>query len=451
MPSRRVVARRRRHRRRGSSGSRSRLLRDGGGGRGGDRHDERTAFAQHALDRDGSPAALHDLPRDGQPEARATPASCVTAVDLSEPVEHRGQLVLGDPPTPVGDSDGDGAVDTRHPDHDRGASLAELDGVAEQVGEDLDHAMRIHDHVDAGPVVRWLDDQADARCLCRAGDPVGGVLREGERTHLDGSQGHPPGVESLEVEDVVDELAETFAVGDRHRHQLLLLVRQRSHETGVEHLQAALDGRQRRAQLMADHGDELPLDLVHLEALRDIAEGLDRTHDAALDDERGHDDLDGECRAVTTHVPLVGKERRLTARDQGADGALLPRVRGAVGVLVVGDVMEAPPEQVALPASKHASCGEVREEDESLAVQPDDPVACRVEDQLGHPALLLDRRDQDLDPPDGQDDDDHGREREQDGRVAALPPHPEDEQRRDGQDAQRQQGEARRGDAGDSS
>ena len=143
-----------------------------------------------------------------------------------------------------------------------------------------------------------------------------------------------------------------------------------------------------------------------------------------------------------------GRKASLTARDERADRALLPRVGRAVQVLVVGDVVEPPPEQVGLPASEHAARGEVREEHEALPVETDDPVAGGVEDQLGDAALLLDRRHQDLDAPHGQDDHDHGGQRQEDGRVAALLPHPHGEECRHREHAERQECQAGRGDAG---
>ena len=113
-----------------------------GGGTHGKLHLECGAFAQGRLDPDTPAVHLHDLLGDGEPEASATLCLGKGAVDLVELLKDARLLLLGDARSGVQHADGELTIDgfCRHAHL---ASIRELDGVANEVKENLREALLV--------------------------------------------------------------------------------------------------------------------------------------------------------------------------------------------------------------------------------------------------------------------------------------------------------------------
>src|SRR6185312_3213802 len=83
--------------------------------------------------------------------------------------------------------------------------------------------------------------------------------------------GLPP-LQTLEVEDVVDQGGEPDRVALREEDEVLDRRRKRSQDARRQEPQGTADRGQRRAQLVAHRGDELRLQAVYLPPLRDVLE-----------------------------------------------------------------------------------------------------------------------------------------------------------------------------------
>ncbi|GAA3067988.1 hypothetical protein GCM10020254_09650 [Streptomyces goshikiensis] len=127
---------------------------------------EGAALARCALRGDGPAEELGDLTADGEPEAGAAVLAAGGAVGLLEGAEDGFQLLLGDAdsrvPYPEGD-DGSAAAQTcgdlgarrRFDAELDAAALGELDGVGEQVAQDLAQPRVVGEQVGRRVGGRW--------------------------------------------------------------------------------------------------------------------------------------------------------------------------------------------------------------------------------------------------------------------------------------------------------
>ena len=117
---------------------------DVGGAGGAGKHDvERGAEAEVALCPDGAAVLLDDAAADGETEAGAALLAGVGGLDLLEAVEDGVELVGGDAAAFVDDLEEDGVGGGFGVDADGGGGGGELDGVGEEIGEDLKDAVGV--------------------------------------------------------------------------------------------------------------------------------------------------------------------------------------------------------------------------------------------------------------------------------------------------------------------
>ena len=164
--------------------------------------------ADARLTRDGHASAhhLHQRRGDGEPQAGAAEPAGRRPVGLPEGFEDRPLLVLGDADARIGDREVEHrAAVVAHvfaDRHEHVTRLGELDGVADQIGDDLRQTDRVAD--DAGRRVRRdvaqelqaLGVRAHAERLERVADGVGERKRHRFELQL-------PRLDLREVEDVV--------------------------------------------------------------------------------------------------------------------------------------------------------------------------------------------------------------------------------------------------------
>src|SRR5215510_7729040 len=101
-----------------------------------DRERERRARAQLALDPDSSAVQLDELPAQGEPEPGAL-YLLVSRPHLTELLEHRLLILGGDADAGIADGDFDQSVLCYSYDLDASAFGRELDGIRQQVQDDL--------------------------------------------------------------------------------------------------------------------------------------------------------------------------------------------------------------------------------------------------------------------------------------------------------------------------
>ncbi len=133
------------------------------------------------------------------------------------------------------------------------ALLRELDGVADQVGEHLPHALGVGAGVDAASPSTWT-------ATGRASDEPGGLAddlpRDGREIDLRARQPELPALEGAELEDVVDEIEQVLARPEDLLDLFAGLGGERPVDLGHEDVGEAEDGVERAPQLVADGGEE---------------------------------------------------------------------------------------------------------------------------------------------------------------------------------------------------
>ena len=152
-------------------------------------------------------------------------------------------------------------------DFDLAAGSGELDGVREEVGEDLQDAVGVTVEVDGVGGDGEVEIERDLRDVGHGGHGFGGLLEEIAQAAATDVQGGAAGLHSFEIQDVVDEADEPVGVGDSDAQQVLRFGVHGAHQAGGEEAERAADAGERGAQLMRDGGDELVLDGVELGAL----------------------------------------------------------------------------------------------------------------------------------------------------------------------------------------
>ena len=218
---------------------------------------------------------LDDFPADGQAESGALGLVGQGVADLLEALENLRLIAGGNADARVDDADDD--LGTLEPGAacDR-ARVCELHRVRDQVDHDLDDAVGICGH-------RWqvaLDVLVELQAFLfqqRRGGRRCAVDDVADRHRL-----HVPfelaGLDLGEVQDVVDELGEALALADDDLEVVVDLAHRLLHlgvtaryqredaifEALLDDLGEAEHGRQRRAQLVADSGQERALGGVRL-------------------------------------------------------------------------------------------------------------------------------------------------------------------------------------------
>ena len=204
--------------------------------------------------------------RDGQPQPGAAEAPCQAAVDLLELLEQPA-LVLGcDADAGVADLHAQrlpalgGTVHGRDA-HDHLPALGELDGVAEVVEQNLAEPLRVAAQVTVH-LRRDVDDQLEPLGLGALAQEADGAGDHRLERELLVRQRQAARLDLAEVEDVVDDPQQVLAGG----LDLLQVAALPIGELGAQdQVRQADDGVHRRADLVADVGDEAALGVACLE------------------------------------------------------------------------------------------------------------------------------------------------------------------------------------------
>ena len=202
---------------------------------------ETASLAGLALHPDPSAHEAHQLGRNGEPEPRPTESPCRGRVSLRERVEDGGLLLRGDADTGIAHREVQ-----RHrrparslPIHleDDLARFRELQGVADQVHNDLAQPPRIATHR-RGYVRRHVIGQLDALLMGARGEGAHRLVQGVAQVEVHPLQVQLARLDLGEVQDVVDQRQQRVR-GKLHRVEVLLLL-----------------GRQRRAQRQLGHPDD---------------------------------------------------------------------------------------------------------------------------------------------------------------------------------------------------
>lgn len=150
-----------------------------------------------------------------------------------------------------------------HGAHGDGAALGELDGVADQVGEDLLQPLRVALQLDRGIPV----DQADQFQLLLVGGRSQhgqGVLDQVAEIEREVFQNQLAGLDLREIEDLVDDPQQAFRRFLDGREVVLLA---RAEFALLQQVGETEDAVERGADLVAHVGEELGLDPARLQGL----------------------------------------------------------------------------------------------------------------------------------------------------------------------------------------
>jgi hypothetical protein len=286
-----------------------------GGRRGGllqrHAHAERRAGAGLA---DGGHAAAvqaRELLHEREPDAAALVGARARAADALEALEQARELVGGDPRAGVGD-----AQDRVRAVAAQGDPDLALERELERVGDEVEHDPLPHLPVHARDhrAVRAPDHERDAGAVGRGAEHAREVGREGREIGRLRQRLGAAALDAGELEQVVDELLQAQRVAEHDAQPLPLLVVDRLGERIFGRPQ---DQRQRRAELVADVGEEVGLGAVELgERLGPLALGLARPHAGQARGELARDQLE-EAAVLLVERP-VGVQ---TGDDQPGRGA----------------------------------------------------------------------------------------------------------------------------------
>ena len=226
------------------------------GGGEGDGDPENGSFAGGADDTDGAAHQLGQAAGDGQPQAGATEAAGGGAVGLDEALEEIGLVRGGDADAGVLNLDaqvvGVGPVGDGQDAQDDLALFGELDGVAQQVEDDLAQAHGVAVGAAGGGGIE-VEDEFEAFLAGGAGLKIEGALELVVEVEVDGFQHEAPGLDLGEVEDVVDDGQERLAAEEQSIDKVFLVGAQRSAHEQVPHADDAVEG---RADLVAHVGQK---------------------------------------------------------------------------------------------------------------------------------------------------------------------------------------------------
>src|SRR5690606_17179009 len=137
---------------------------------------EGRALADVALDPDPPPVCLREATGDGEPEARSLAR---TLARLPERIEEMRQLRLGDAGTGVRDREPHLPLRRLGPNGDRAPGRRELEGVADQVGEDLEDPVPVD--LDRRQRARDLRPELNPFVGCERAMELDGLAKERRR------------------------------------------------------------------------------------------------------------------------------------------------------------------------------------------------------------------------------------------------------------------------------
>ena len=237
-----------------------------------------------AGDRDVPSHEVQELARDRQTEAGAPIFACGAGIGLGERAEKQADLFGRNADTRVADGD----MQPGHVPclgmlpHDRlceqkdFTAMGELDGIADEIDEDLLEAVKVADDVRRDRLVDVLVE-FDPLFGSRITEHGHRLLEEVFEIHGDLLKVHLRGLQLGEVEDVIDEMQERLPAGPDHPDELALFdikPRVQQQRRGSD------DAVHRRANLMAHAGEEVRLRFSA--SLRELLGGEAFLHDALL-------------------------------------------------------------------------------------------------------------------------------------------------------------------------
>ena len=205
-----------------------------------------------ALGMDGAAVQLDDVADDGQADAQAAVMSGAGGVSLAETIEDIGEELRIDADAVVGDFDLDIAALAGEADLDLAAAVGEFDGVGEEVPHHLLHAVGV-----AGHVVGFGLKRSQELNLLGIGGRAHGIERgldDGVEGHGADIEAHLAGHDARDIQKIFDELGlgadvsldDFQAMGGVGGVEL----------AHAEQARPAQHGVQRRAQLVAEGGEE---------------------------------------------------------------------------------------------------------------------------------------------------------------------------------------------------
>ena len=210
----------------------------------------------HQLD-----ATLHGLgetAHDGEAEAGAAEAARGRAVGLHEGLEQAALLLVVEADAGVGDPDAERLAACRLERQPHRAGLGELDGVAQEIEQDLLQAQRIAAHA-FGHAGRDIGGELQALGGGLRRQGLGHALDQLDGGEFDAFEVEAAGLDLGEVEDVVDDPQQRRRRIAHRAQRLALLERERR---ALQHVDHAQDAVHRRADLVAHGGQEGRLGLV---------------------------------------------------------------------------------------------------------------------------------------------------------------------------------------------
>ena len=142
-------------------------------------------------------------------------------------------------------------------DRDLAAHGRELDRVGEQVGDDLGEPIAVGEH---SALVRCLvEPEAHTKVVREGAIGFHGLFQQGTQFEIFEMKDDLASLDPLQVEDVVDQPHQPLAVGVRDREQPHRRIGQMAGRVAHEQAERAGNRGERRAQLVAHHGDEFVL------------------------------------------------------------------------------------------------------------------------------------------------------------------------------------------------
>src|SRR5207249_2797181 len=217
--------------------------------------DEKLTAAARANAERLHPAAveLYEPPDEAQVQAEARRGAVEPALALGEQIEAARQHFGGNPDTAVLDADDGLGVLALHAHSDRAAGRGEANRVRDQVGDDLVEPLRVGAH----PHRVRLDVDRVTSELAGTGQDAHGLADAHPEVHRATRQHDVAAGNAREVEQVADQPPE---VGDLVADRAARAVRDRVVTAdAIEHAHRADDDRERVAQLVAQHRQELVL------------------------------------------------------------------------------------------------------------------------------------------------------------------------------------------------
>ena len=260
-----------------------------------------------ALRGDGAAVQPDELAHQREPDAAALVGPGTRGGDAVKALEEPRHFRRGD--TAAGIADPQHGVATLGPQrHADGAVEGELQGVAEQVEDDLLPHLPVD--VDRGGQLGAVHLEGQAGPVHRRAEDAGQVGGEGGQVDRLVAGLHAAGLDPREVQQRVDELAQPQAVALDDLELLagarVLRGRVLRGQPGPELLHRAHDQGERGAELVADVGEERGLGPVQLGQLLG-APLLDLVGHRAVDQRRG---LLGDQAEEATHRPRPARARR---------------------------------------------------------------------------------------------------------------------------------------------